>query len=74
MNFGAGILLFFFNVQMIFLLKSPDYFNVSNDEIGSISSDIVFYSVLFQMVVVIAVGYIYDICGRRLTLCISIFL
>ena len=34
MNMGNGVFLFFFNVQLVFLLRSPDYFNVPNSEIG----------------------------------------
>eukprot|EP00347_Sterkiella_histriomuscorum_P019975 403339576 len=74
MNFGAGIMLYFFNVQIIFLLRSAEYFNVPDNEIGRISSDIIFYSVMIQMAVVIAVGYIFDLCGRRITLCVSILI
>jgi len=34
MNMGNGVFLFFFNVQLVFLLRSPDYFNIPNSEIG----------------------------------------
>jgi hypothetical protein len=74
MNLASGILLFFFNVQIVFLLRSPDYFNVPSNEIGQISNDIVFYSVILQMVFVILIGYVYDILGRKITLTTSIAL
>ncbi|CDW86717.1 major facilitator superfamily mfs_1 [Stylonychia lemnae] len=66
------IVVFFFTVQIIFLLRDPLYYNISQEDIGTISSDLIFYSMFPQMVAVIAYGYIYDIYGRRKTITFSV--
>jgi MFS family permease len=58
---------------MIFLLRDENYFNVSPDEIGLISSSIIFYAILVQVFVTLIYGYIFDIMGRKLTLFITVF-
>jgi len=67
-------MLFFINAQIVFLLRSPEYFNIPSTDIGRITNDIVFYAVISQMIFVILIGYIYDILGRKITLCAAIAL
>ena len=62
----------FSNVAIIFLLKSPEYFNIPANEIGRVSNNIIFYGLLFQIIMSLFVGYIYELLGRRLTLSISV--
>ena len=64
----------FSNVAIIFLLKSPEYFNIPANEIGRVSNDIIFYGLLFQIMMSLGVGYVYELLGRRLTLTITVFL
>jgi len=59
------------NVQVIFLLRDPDYHNVSDDDIGKVSSSLVFWSLPMAIVGTFATGYVFDIMGRRLTLFLS---
>ena len=63
----------FSNVAIIFLLKSPDYFGIAASEIGRVSNNIIFYGLIFQIVMSLGVGYIYELMGRRLTLSITVF-
>ena len=62
----------FSNVAIIFLLKSPEYFGIASNEIGRVSNDIIFYGLVFQILMSLGVGYIYELLGRRLTLSLSV--
>lgn len=53
---------------MIFLLKNPLYFNVEPEHMGRVSNDIMFYSMLLQILFTLIIGYVYDLIGRRYTL------
>jgi MFS family permease len=74
LSFPGGIAAYFLTVQIIFLLKDPNYYNVSDAEIGLISNNVIFYSLIFQMVVVIVVGTFFDLFGRRLTLTVTMLM
>ena len=41
--FTIAIVSSFINTQMIFILRDEDYFNVPRNQIGTVSSDIMFY-------------------------------
>lgn len=56
---------------MIFLLRDPDYFGVSDENIGTVSASLVFWSLPMAIVGTFATGYVFDIMGRRLTLFLS---
>ena len=43
-HFMGPIFGYFTLVQLIFILKDPDYYNVPQNEIGTISNDLIFYS------------------------------
>lgn len=49
------------------LLQNPDYFNVK-DDLPSVSSNLNFYCVPAQMIMVLFAGFTYDIFGRRITI------
>ena len=53
------------NVQVVFLLRSPDYFNVGSDMIGRASSKLMFVATLAALVSVAIAGYLYDLFGRK---------
>ena len=59
------------NAQTIFLLEDPDMFNVDEDNIGVVSSQLSLWGYPFAIVSTFTSGYIYDIFGRRLTLFLS---
>ena len=50
------------------MLRDKDFYNVSAADITELSSEIIFYSMIAQMISVLLMGYIYDIFGRRYTL------
>ena len=65
---------FMIQIQIIFLLRDPHYFNISSADIGYISNDIIFYSMIFQIIASLTVGYLYDIFGRQVTLFFLFFI
>ncbi|CDW71223.1 major facilitator superfamily mfs_1 [Stylonychia lemnae] len=66
------ISVFFFTIQVIFLLRDPLYYNIPQENIGIVSSDIIFYSMFTQLIAVITFGYIYDIYGRRKSITLNV--
>jgi MFS family permease len=64
----------FTNTEMIFLLRNPEYYNIPQAEMGTITNTILFYCVLANMITTLFVGQIYDIVGRKLSLFISTIL
>lgn len=59
---------------MIFLLRSKEYFNVQQSELGRISNDLMFYMILTTMIGSLFCGVLYDILGRVWTIFFSILL
>ena len=59
------------SAQTIFLLRDKSMFDVEDDHIGRISSQLSMWSFPFAMVGVFASGYVYDIIGRKWTLFVS---
>ena len=53
------------NVQSVYLLRSPDYFNVEHEVIGRVTSKLMFVSTLLALISVAIAGYLYDIFGRK---------
>lgn len=61
----------FLNAQVIFLLSSPDYFDVPADDIGYVASMLIFLSFPGAIIGTFFIGFAYDILGRKWTLFIS---
>ena len=55
------------------LLEDKDYFNIK-ENLSSVSSNLNFYCVPAQMVMVLFAGFTYDIFGRRITIFLSLVL
>lgn len=60
------ISLFFANTYLIFILKSPDYYNVPNDKLGSVIGIVGFYAELSVVFANIIMGIVYDTIGRKI--------
>ena len=58
----------------MFLLSSDEYFDIEDDDLGTASSNLLFYSLPGATVATILAGYTYDIMGRRLTLFTGFFM
>jgi MFS family permease len=56
----------------VFILRDPLYFNVPKEKMGAVTNNLTFYSTFFQIGLVIIIGYIYDIFGRKKTLIVSL--
>lgn len=69
----AAMMTNFTGMQTVFLLRSEDYYAVSQDNLGTINSDLIFYSQLGQIVITLFVGQIFDTFGRRNTMVITLF-
>ena len=70
--FTIAIVSSFINTQMIFILRHEDYFNIPKNELGTVSSDIMFYMQISSIILSLFIGYIFDIFGRRIPIFISI--
>lgn len=63
--------LVFFDISLVYLLKSEDYFNIEESRISKLSADVVFYSQPFTLIFDVIIGYMHDKIGRRWTCFIS---
>ncbi|CDW85142.1 major facilitator superfamily mfs_1 [Stylonychia lemnae] len=63
---------FYLGIQIVFILRDPEYFNVPKENIGTVTNSLTFYATFFQIALVIIIGYIYDIFGRKITLLASL--
>ena len=70
---GISIMLLntYVNAQTIFLLEDPKMFDVPEENIGVVSSQLSLWGYPFAIAGTFTSGYIFDIFGRRLTLFIS---
>ena len=68
------VLTTYVNAQTIFLLRNDDYFDVSEDRLGRVSSMLVLSGFPCAIVGTFMAGYLFDIFGRRLTLFIAFFM
>jgi MFS family permease len=55
-------------------LRNPNFFNVPEDKLGSVSGLLIFVSLPLAIIGTLFIGYVYDILGRRLTLFSSLFI
>ena len=61
------------NAQTIFLLRDPEFFDVPENRLGRISSQIVLAGFPVAMFGTFFAGYLFDILGRRVTLFMAFF-
>jgi hypothetical protein len=57
----------FFDLTLVYLLKSEHYFDIDERKISRLAADVVFYSQPFTLVFDIIIGYMHDKLGRRIT-------
>jgi MFS family permease len=55
------------------LLTDPNYFNVPHSEVGTAEGNILFYATLVAVCVSVAIGYTYDMFGRKNLIAGSLF-
>jgi MFS family permease len=58
----------FFDLTLVYLLKSADYYKIPENEIATVTGNIIAYSQPFTLVFDIVIGIMHDKIGRRLTL------
>ena len=58
----------FFNTASLSLLKSDDYFNIDEGQIGRVSSQVIFWATIVSLPTSVAAGYLYDLFGRKKTI------
>src|SRR5258708_2709878 len=51
-----------------FLLLDPNYFNIDKADIGVVLTNFILYLMPFKIVTYFALGFIYDIFGRKYTI------
>mmetsp|Transcript_19442 Transcript_19442/g.18561 ORF Transcript_19442/g.18561 Transcript_19442/m.18561 type:complete len:196 (+) Transcript_19442:98-685(+) len=64
----------YFDIQLIFLLKDPKYFNVAQEDIGTEINRLIFFTILANMCSFLISGYLHDLFGRRKVLITSVFI
>lgn len=68
------MLVTFTQAKIILILTEKDYFNVSEDEIGRVSNDMVFYPQILMLFYYPMSGHLFELIGRRALIIISFFL
>ena len=56
----------YINVQIVYLLRDPTYFNMDEDYQGRVTSNILLVAILCGLFWTTIAGYIYDIFARKL--------
>ena len=56
----------YINVQTIYLLRDPDYFNMETAVQGRVCSNVLFVAILAGICMMPIAGYSYDMFGRKL--------
>lgn len=64
----------YMNTQLGFMLTKKDMFNIEQEKVGSVISNLTGYSIPFTMIALCFVSYAFELLGRRMTLFISFFL
>eukprot|EP00347_Sterkiella_histriomuscorum_P014482 403360706 len=72
--FTIAIVSSFINTQMIFILRDENYFAVPQNQIGTVSSDIMFYMQLTSISLSLFIGYVFDIFGRKIPIFTSLLM
>jgi len=55
-----------FGILLIFIVQSPDYYNVPQDQVGQISGDCSFYAEIAVIFFDLVLGVIFDVFGRKI--------
>lgn len=71
MNATLAVTNFYFNIGIIFLLRDPSLFNLSEDALIKTISNLTFTSTMFQMLALLIVSYLYDLMGRKAAVFVS---
>mmetsp|Transcript_25367 Transcript_25367/g.17924 ORF Transcript_25367/g.17924 Transcript_25367/m.17924 type:complete len:194 (+) Transcript_25367:28-609(+) len=74
MMFSVNVIIYFLTSFMVFIIESPDFYDVSPDEAGQLLGNIGFYAELIAIVEGICIGMLFDIIGRRVLICIGVAL
>jgi len=64
----------YLSAELVFLLTDKNFFAVPTDKIGYVLGLLNLAAMPGAIVGAIFAGYVYDICGRRVTLAVSLFL
>ena len=71
MNIGTVFVGVYMNTQLSYMLIDPNMFSIDKDQIGTVSSNLVVYSIPFTMLALYFVSYAFEFLGRRLTIFFS---
>ena len=63
----------YFNVQVVYLLRDEDYFDISEGEQGRVIAKINTVALIAMLGMTIVAGYIFDLCGRRVPILMAGF-
>ena len=60
------------NARIVLMLRTPDMFDVPQEELGMAASSLMFFATCGSMVAAVFIGYLYDILGRKMTIFLSL--
>lgn len=63
----------YLNAQQAYMLEDKTMFNLPQDQVGQLVSDLTIYSIPFSIVCTFLVSYVYELMGRKLTIFLSFF-
>ena len=63
----------YFNVQVVYLLRDEEYFDISEGEQGRVIAKINTVALIAMLGMTIVAGYIFDLCGRRVPILMAGF-
>lgn len=63
----------YMNTQLTYMLQDENYFDIDKKVIGQKVAELTIYSLPVSMITTFFISYIFEILGRRNTLCLSYF-
>lgn len=64
----------YMNAQLAFMLPDKDMFNIPQEKIGKITSELIYIATPFSMITSVFASYAYELFGRKKTIFVSYFL
>jgi len=74
MMFSTNVIIYFLTSFMVFIIESPDFYDVPSDKAGQELGNIGFYAEILAIVEGIFIGMLFDTIGRRLLISLGIAL
>jgi hypothetical protein len=70
--FTVGVILQFITVQLTFILKAKDYYNLDEKDVARVSGECGFIAQIFVITLDLLLGLIFDTVGRKIPLVLGL--